>query len=137
MAKISAASTAPRKPLYSVLYVQVLCAIVLGGLLGWLAPDIAVNEWIKALGHATQIGRASSAAEAEDFLAAIDCIVGLEHRADDAQRLLTASAIHHAQDFRQLHLSGIISGKLGVAAHALKHASSILREHVLGDVIGG
>ena len=50
MAQISAAPTAPRKPIYRVLYVQVLVAIVLGGLLGWLAPDIAINEWIKALG---------------------------------------------------------------------------------------
>ena len=40
----------PRKPFYRVLYVQVLVAIVLGGLLGWLAPVIATNEWIKALG---------------------------------------------------------------------------------------
>lgn len=50
MAQISAVPTAPRKPIYRVLYVQVLVAIVLGGLLGWLAPDIAINEWIKALG---------------------------------------------------------------------------------------
>ena len=39
-----------KKPLYRLLYFQVLCAIVLGGLLGWLAPQIATNEWIKALG---------------------------------------------------------------------------------------
>ena len=32
----------------------------------------ASQEWIKALGHATQIGRAASPAETEDFLAAID-----------------------------------------------------------------
>ena len=30
-----------RKPFYKVLYVQVLVAIVLGFLVGWLAPDIA------------------------------------------------------------------------------------------------
>ena len=30
-----------RKPFYRVLYVQVLIAIVLGFLVGWLAPDIA------------------------------------------------------------------------------------------------
>ena len=39
-----------KKPLYKVLYVQVLAAIVIGGLLGWLFPHIATNEWIKALG---------------------------------------------------------------------------------------
>ena len=44
---------APRvaaKPWYRVLYVQVLIAIVLGALVGWLWPALATNEWIKALG---------------------------------------------------------------------------------------
>jgi aerobic C4-dicarboxylate transport protein len=39
-----------RKPLYKLLYVQVLAAIVLGFLLGWLAPGIAQSDWVKALG---------------------------------------------------------------------------------------
>jgi aerobic C4-dicarboxylate transport protein len=38
------------KPWYRVLYIQVLIAIVLGGLVGWLFPDFAKNEWIKAMG---------------------------------------------------------------------------------------
>ncbi|TFV68619.1 dicarboxylate/amino acid:cation symporter [Bradyrhizobium frederickii] len=38
------------KPWYKVLYVQVLIAIVLGALVGWLWPTVATNEWIKALG---------------------------------------------------------------------------------------
>ena len=44
------AATAPPKAWWQVLYIQVLIGIVLGGLLGWLAPQIATNEWIKALG---------------------------------------------------------------------------------------
>ncbi len=39
-----------RKPIYKQLYVQVLVAIGLGFLLGWLAPGIAESEWVKALG---------------------------------------------------------------------------------------
>jgi len=39
-----------KKPFYRVLYVQVLCAIVVGALLGWLSPTIATNDWIKAMG---------------------------------------------------------------------------------------
>ena len=38
------------KPWYRILYVQVLIAIVLGALVGWLFPDFAKNDWIKALG---------------------------------------------------------------------------------------
>ena len=39
-----------KRPFYRVLYVQVLFAIVLGGLLGWMSPRIATNDWIKNLG---------------------------------------------------------------------------------------
>ncbi|NVN86107.1 MAG: C4-dicarboxylate transporter DctA [Rhodopseudomonas sp.] len=38
------------KPWYNVLYVQVLIAILLGIVVGWLWPSLATNEWIKALG---------------------------------------------------------------------------------------
>jgi len=37
-------------PFYRVLYVQVLFAIVIGGLLGWLSPTIATNDWVRAMG---------------------------------------------------------------------------------------
>ena len=39
-----------RKPWYKILYVQVLVAIALGVLLGVYEPQLAQNEWIKALG---------------------------------------------------------------------------------------
>ena len=38
------------KPWYKILYVQVLIAILIGILVGWLLPDLATNDWIKALG---------------------------------------------------------------------------------------
>ncbi len=47
---MSGAASAVKKPLYKQLYVQVLVAILLGGLLGWLSPELAKNDWIKALG---------------------------------------------------------------------------------------
>src|SRR5438874_13033406 len=43
-------AAAAAKPWYKVLYIQVLIAIVLGAIVGWLWPAIATNEWIKALG---------------------------------------------------------------------------------------
>ena len=45
-----AAATTLRKPWYKVLYIQVLLAIVLGALLGWLFPILATNDWVRALG---------------------------------------------------------------------------------------
>jgi uncharacterized protein Yka (UPF0111/DUF47 family) len=95
------------------------------------------QEWIKALGHASQIGRLASALEAEDFLTSIDRITAIEHEADDVQRTAAWSAIQHSDDFRQLHLFTAVGNKLEAAADALKHACLILRDHVLEDVIDG
>lgn len=39
-----------KKPLHRLLYVQVLAAIALGALFGWLAPHVASADWVKALG---------------------------------------------------------------------------------------
>jgi aerobic C4-dicarboxylate transport protein len=39
-----------KKPFYKVLYVQVLAAIALGAIVGWLFPEFAKNDWIKAMG---------------------------------------------------------------------------------------
>src|SRR5450631_3621871 len=38
------------KPWYGILYIQVLIAILLGAVVGWLWPNLATNDWIKALG---------------------------------------------------------------------------------------
>jgi uncharacterized protein Yka (UPF0111/DUF47 family) len=97
----------------------------------------ASQEWIKALGHATQIGLSAGRAETEDFLTAIDRVSALEHQADDAERALAACAVGHAKDFRQLHLFTAIGARFEAAADALKHVSLMLRDHVLGDVING
>src|SRR5471032_304362 len=48
--QMAAMTAAAPKPWYRVLYVQVLFAIVLGVIVGWLFPPFATNDWIKALG---------------------------------------------------------------------------------------
>jgi aerobic C4-dicarboxylate transport protein len=49
-ATIAEGRPAEAKPWYKILYVQVLIAIVLGVIVGWLWPSLATNDWIKALG---------------------------------------------------------------------------------------
>src|SRR4249920_2508662 len=46
----TAARASAAKPWYRILYIQVLIAIVLGVIVGWLWPSFATNDWIKALG---------------------------------------------------------------------------------------
>jgi aerobic C4-dicarboxylate transport protein len=41
---------AAKKPWYGILYIQVLIAILIGVIIGWLFPNLATNDWIKALG---------------------------------------------------------------------------------------
>src|SRR3954467_10681213 len=52
MTAVTATPAARRavKPWYRVLYVQVLIAIVIGALFGWLEPGLATNDWVKAFG---------------------------------------------------------------------------------------
>jgi aerobic C4-dicarboxylate transport protein len=45
-----AAAAPARRPWYKILYVQVLIGIVLGVIVGWLFPDLAKSDWVKALG---------------------------------------------------------------------------------------
>src|ERR1700676_4546293 len=50
MAAAVATGTRVAKPWYKILYLQVLVAILLGVVVGWLWPHVATNDWIKALG---------------------------------------------------------------------------------------
>jgi aerobic C4-dicarboxylate transport protein len=47
---VTEAPVSAAKPWYKVLYLQVLIAILLGVMIGWLWPSLATNDWIKALG---------------------------------------------------------------------------------------
>jgi uncharacterized protein Yka (UPF0111/DUF47 family) len=96
----------------------------------------ATQEWLKALLHAAHAEDRSTAEDADDFLVAIDRIAALEHAADDAERTLNATAVRQAADFRQLHLYTAIGAKLESATDALKRASLMLHEHLLGEVLG-
>jgi aerobic C4-dicarboxylate transport protein len=49
-ASVATSQTHTHQPWYRVLYIQVLIAIMLGAIAGWLYPSFATNEWIKALG---------------------------------------------------------------------------------------
>src|SRR5260221_3001351 len=47
---VSTSDVSHQKPWYKILYIQVLIAILLGAIFGWLEPTYATNDWIKALG---------------------------------------------------------------------------------------
>ena len=47
---MAVALSGTKKPLIQRLYFQVLVAVALGIVVGWLSPEFAKNEWIKGLG---------------------------------------------------------------------------------------
>ena len=91
------------------------------------------QEWIKALGHAGAAGSDTTHEDADDFLVAVDRVLALEHAADDAERGLRYEAVQHAQDFRQMHLYAEVGHALEEGADALKRASLITRDVMLGS----
>ena len=106
----------------------------------------AAQEWVKTLAHAAHVAKPSWSEsragtsfhdDMDDFLTAVDRLGRLEHEADDAERALTSVAVQHARDFRQLHLYAEIGRSLEEGADALKRAGLLVREHVLGRVLGG
>jgi uncharacterized protein Yka (UPF0111/DUF47 family) len=97
----------------------------------------ASQEWVKALAHAQHVQRRGPRDDADDFLTAVDRLSLLEHEADDAERALSLIALKEPVDFRELHLISKIGEGLGAASDSLKHASIILRDHVLADVLAG
>lgn len=96
----------------------------------------AAQEWVKVLAHADHVQGPSSAAATDDLLTALDRVMVLEHEADDAERLLREAALRHAADFRDLHIYTALGDKLEAAADALMCSSLLLRDEVLGDVLG-
>jgi uncharacterized protein Yka (UPF0111/DUF47 family) len=96
----------------------------------------AAQEWVKVLAHATHVQDPDSAEALDDLLTGLDRVSVLEHQADDAERLLAEAALRHAADFRDLHIYTALGDKLEAAADALKRSSLLLREEVLGDVLG-
>ncbi len=97
----------------------------------------AAQDWVRAVGHAGHIEDPGGQEDAEGFLTAVDAIGVSEQRADELERALTAALVNDARDFRQLHVAAAIGVALEAASDALKLASLVLRDHVLGEVLGG
>ncbi len=98
----------------------------------------AAQEWIKALSHAAHVDQPrglGTQEDAGDFLTAIDALLALEHRTDDAERASTFAVVQNARDFRQLHICSRMADSLEEAADALKWAGLTAKDYLLGNVL--
>jgi len=89
----------------------------------------------RAIGAAQYVHRGGARENMQQFLAAIDHVVTIEHQTDERERAVTVALVHSDRDWRQLHLISGIAGHLESAADALLRASLMLRDHVLGEVM--
>jgi uncharacterized protein Yka (UPF0111/DUF47 family) len=93
------------------------------------------QEYLKAVAGARVLQRGSPREEVQDFLEAIDRIIGVEHQSDDAHRRTRASILTFPGDFRQWHLTTNLADNLEEAADALMRSALILRNYILGEIL--
>jgi len=116
---------APAGPLLEP--VQSLAALLVGG----------AQEMVKLIEAASHVHREGAREDLQDFLEAVDRIVGIEHETDAAQRAMTSALILEAPDFRALQLLLFLANALEEAADALLRSALMLRDHLLNDVVTG
>jgi uncharacterized protein Yka (UPF0111/DUF47 family) len=93
------------------------------------------QAFVRGVEAARHIHRGGARSDIEDFLAAVDRIIEIEHATDAAQRRLTASLVTESRDFRELYLLAEIARDFERAADRFMRAALLLRDHILSDVM--
>jgi uncharacterized protein Yka (UPF0111/DUF47 family) len=95
------------------------------------------QESVKMYEAASHVTREGSREDVEDFFAAVDRIVALEHESDTAERAVTTVLLTQMMDTRTLYLLSSLTRALERAADAFALSALRLRDHVLNDVLTG
>lgn len=91
-------------------------------------------EYLKAV-EGSRMVRTAGRDNMDDFLAAVDMAMIIEHQQDAVYRKVKAVLIREAPDFRQLHLFGEIAAKVEQGTDALMKAAILLRDYTLEEVV--
>src|SRR6185369_12862466 len=86
--------------------------------------------------NARGIQRSGSSDDMHDFLESIHRIVAIEQQSDMVQREVRKALVSAAKDFRQALVIAECAKKLESAADALMHTGMILRDQILGKIMG-
>jgi len=95
------------------------------------------QESVKMFAVASHITRESTREDVQDFFAAVDSIVSLEHRTDIAERTVTSGLLALETGARTVQLVSSLAGALERAADGLSLTALKLRDHLLNDVMSG
>jgi uncharacterized protein Yka (UPF0111/DUF47 family) len=95
------------------------------------------QEYVKCVEVVGHVHRGGAREDVQDFLAAVDRMVTIEHQTDDAEREVTRALVEEGGEARQLFLLAEIARTLEGAADALTRCALTLRDHVLSEVMTG
>jgi len=96
---------------------------------------MTAQEYVKVVECAAWVQRSATREDVNDFLEAVDRIVGLEHETDVLEREVTAGLLSTGGDGRSLRLYGDLASRIEESADALSSSALMLRDHVLGEVL--
>jgi uncharacterized protein Yka (UPF0111/DUF47 family) len=94
------------------------------------------QEYLKAIENARGILRSGSPDDMHDFLESIHRIVAIEQQSDMVQREVRKALVCASKDFRQTFVIAECAKKMESAADALMHTGMILRDQILGKIMG-
>lgn len=95
----------------------------------------ASQAFVTCLESARDIQRSGEQLDMEDFLGAVDRIVGLEHDTDSANRAVTAAIVQDSANHGELHVFSELSRTQEEAADSLARSCLLVRDYVLNEVI--
>ena len=93
------------------------------------------QESVKMFEAAAHVTRESAREDVQDFFAAVERIVSIEHATDEAERGVTTALMSQPIDARELHLLASLARALEGSADALARVALMLRDHLLNDVM--
>ena len=96
---------------------------------------VGAQESVKMYESARHVTREGAREDMQDFFAAVDRVVAIEHDTDDAERAVTTALFMNEVDARTLHLLARLTRCLEEAADALARSALMLRDYLLGEIM--
>ena len=116
-------AVSPRSELMEPL--RALSALLLAG----------AQESVKMFEAASHVTREGEREDVQDFFAAVDRVVAIEHDTDNAERAVTSALLAGTPNATVLYLVAGLAAALERAADGLSLAALKLRDHLLNDVM--
>lgn len=93
------------------------------------------QELVKCIECAATVSRSDVRDDLDDFLASLDRLIGLEHKADDLMRQTRRVLVETVDDPRAIYLVDQLARALETATDAYVHAGQSLRSYLMEEVL--